>query len=295
VLKTLDILVDVGGEYDPARHRYDHHQRSFEETFSTEHDIKLSSAGLIYKHFGHEILAKLAPEISDADREILYVRMYNGFVKQLDAIDNGVDQYETAEKPRYRVTTGLSSRVARLNPSWNETVGPDEVQERFYKAMNLAGTEFEECVQSMVKCWFPARQIVFDAVAKRKEFDASGQIVVFKDQYTAWKSHIYDAETELKCDPQLLYVIYEDSSGSSWRVQCVSKESSSFENRKSLPAAWRGVRDSDLSSVAGIDGCVFCHASGFIGGNKTLDGALKMAQHALAEPEETTAPKQTSK
>jgi hypothetical protein len=49
----LDIVVDVGGEYDPARHRYDHHQRGFTEVFDAGSEafgkIKLSSAGLVYK------------------------------------------------------------------------------------------------------------------------------------------------------------------------------------------------------------------------------------------------------
>ena len=27
VLETCDIVVDVGGVYDPSKHRYDHHQR----------------------------------------------------------------------------------------------------------------------------------------------------------------------------------------------------------------------------------------------------------------------------
>lgn len=26
VLETMDVVVDVGGVYDPAKHRYDHHQ-----------------------------------------------------------------------------------------------------------------------------------------------------------------------------------------------------------------------------------------------------------------------------
>lgn len=50
--ETIDkatIVVDVGAEYDPARHRYDHHQRGFEETFDADHKIKLSSAGLVWK------------------------------------------------------------------------------------------------------------------------------------------------------------------------------------------------------------------------------------------------------
>ncbi len=36
----------------------------------------------------------------------------------------------------------------------------------------------------------------------------------------------------------------------------------SFENRKSLPAAWMGLRDAELSEAAGIPDCVFVHASG---------------------------------
>lgn len=55
----------------------------------------------------------------------------------------------------------------------------------------------------------------------------------------------------------------------------------SFENRRSLPAAWRGVRDDALSELCGIPGCVFVHAGGFIGGNKTLEGAMEMARQAL--------------
>ena len=33
---------------------------------------------------------------------------------------------------------------------------------------------------------------------------------------------------------------------------------------------------------AGIPGCVFVHASGFIGGHATFEGALEMARKALA-------------
>lgn len=47
--KESKILVDVGAVYDPATHRYDHHQRSFTETFGDGYDIKLSSAGLMWE------------------------------------------------------------------------------------------------------------------------------------------------------------------------------------------------------------------------------------------------------
>ena len=54
-----------------------------------------------------------------------------------------------------------------------------------------------------------------------------------------------------------------------------------FESRKPLPSQWRGLRDDELSTVAGIPGCVFVHMSGFIGGNQSYQGALSMAKDAL--------------
>lgn len=47
-LSKCDVLVDVGGVYDPKTHRYDHHQKTFTETLSP-FTTKLSSAGLIFK------------------------------------------------------------------------------------------------------------------------------------------------------------------------------------------------------------------------------------------------------
>jgi uncharacterized UPF0160 family protein len=77
------------------------------------------------------------------------------------------------------------------------------------------------------------------------------------------------------------YIIYPDETGGNWRVQAVPVSPESFESRKALPEPWRGVRDEDLSHVSGIEGCIFVHASGFIGGNRTKDGALEMAKKAL--------------
>jgi len=51
--------------------------------------------------------------------------------------------------------------------------------------------------------------------------------------------------------------------------------------RRSLPECWRGLRDSALSEKSSIDGCIFVHTSGFIGANRTYEGALEMARQAL--------------
>ena len=73
----------------------------------------------------------------------------------------------------------------------------------------------------------------------------------------------------------------QDERSASWRIQAISLAPGSFESRKALPVAWRGLRDEEFSEKCGIAGGVFVHMSGFIGGNKTYDGALQMAVRAL--------------
>ncbi|PHH67957.1 hypothetical protein CDD83_6329 [Cordyceps sp. RAO-2017] len=81
-----------------------------------------------------------------------------------------------------------------------------------------------------------------------------------------------------------MYVLYRerDHAQAKWRIQAVPDAPGSFASRKPLPEAWRGLRDAELDAVAGVPGCVFAHASGFIGGNATWDGVKLMADKALA-------------
>ena len=59
VLSTMDVVIDVGAVYEPENNKFDHHQRGFEEIFGHGFVTKLSSAGLVYKHFGREIVARV--------------------------------------------------------------------------------------------------------------------------------------------------------------------------------------------------------------------------------------------
>lgn len=158
MLADCDVVIDVGGVYDPATARYDHHQRGFGEVFGHGFDTKLSSAGargsgtrppqqqqpprskqqgriacqpaaicavtcapctccpapcaghlrppppllppgLVYKHHGPDIVAslmKLPTEHGDVQAVLLQV--YKSFIEAVDAVDNGVNQYDT-DKP----------------------------------------------------------------------------------------------------------------------------------------------------------------------------------------------------
>lgn len=282
VLEGLDAVLDVGGVYDPSRDRYDHHQKGFGEVFGHGFSTKLSSAGLVYKHFGKEIIAKeLQVDEGHPDVHRLFLAVYKSFMEAIDAIDNGINQYDTDQPPKYVNNTHLSSRVGKFNLDWTD---PDQSSkkenEAFERAMALAGSEFLDNVRFHAKSWLPARSIVMECLATRFDVDPSGEIMVLKT-FCPWKLHLFELEGELKIDPLVKYVLYQDDRSKQWRVQAVAKSPDSFESRKGLPAQWRGLRDDDLSRESQIPGGVFVHMSGFIGGNQSFEGALAMAGAAL--------------
>ncbi|KAJ1957646.1 metal-dependent protein hydrolase [Linderina pennispora] len=281
-LDACDIVVDVGGVYDHENKRYDHHQRGFDEQFSEKFKTKLSSAGLIYKHYGKDVItAVLEGKVSEVEAEILYQKLYEVMIEGIDGIDNGVSQYPEDLEPAYKESTNLSSRVGRLNPWWNEPEG--DMDARFTKAMDMVGEEFYGRVRYYGLAWLPGRKIVEDGINGRFDIDRSGQIVLF-DQFCPWKDHLHTIEEEMLAKdpeaPKILYVLYPDTSNA-WRVQAVPEKPGAFTSRHPLPEAWRGVRDEALSERTGIEGCIFVHQAGFIGGNKTRDGALELARKAL--------------
>ena len=68
---------------------------------------------------------------------------------------------------RYKESTTLPHRVARLNARWNAPPGGPSEDERFEQASALCGAEFAEALDYIVNCDLPARAIVEEALLKR--------------------------------------------------------------------------------------------------------------------------------
>ncbi|KAJ5808901.1 Metal-dependent protein hydrolase [Penicillium riverlandense] len=310
-LETCHTVVDVGGVYDPASNRYDHHQRTFTTTFP-QHATKLSSAGLVYMHFGRAIIAQHMSLPQDhADVDLLYEKLYTDFIEAIDANDNGVSVYDptavAAARLEKRFKDGgvtLASIVNDLNNP-DPTSPPGEPQDEdslFGRASTLIGNVFARKLHHASTSWLPARITVGSAYSSRREVHPSGRIIVLPQGGVPWKEHLYNFEQESsgdeEADPtaEVFYVLYPENAteGAKWRVQCVSVSESSFVSRKPLPEAWRGVRDEDLDGVMAAEaekagqtkipaGAVFVHASGFIGGHQTREGAMAMAVRSLEQ------------
>ncbi|XP_053679853.1 MYG1 exonuclease [Anopheles nili] len=294
-LDTCDVVVDVGSTFDRDRHRYDHHQGTFNETMRSlrpelniKRDVRLSSAGLVYAFFGEEVIQHvLKKQLNiEPDNECLlavYKKIYDKLICEIDGIDNGVPMFEQGE-PRYNISTHLSARVGAFNADWTDTAPAPDSLERFEKAKAYVGQEFINTVIYYAKSWWPARDVVAKALANRFALHESGEILEL-ELFCPWKEHLYQLEEEQGVVGKAKYVIYctrEDE----WRIICVPVQPASFVCRKFLAKPWRGIRDEDLSMVCGIAGAKFVHQSGFIGGNKTHDGAVQMAIESLASSED---------
>ena len=94
------------------------------------------------------------------------------------------------------------------------------------------------------------------------------------------RGNLFDLEAEKGLSGRFKYCLFPSHDGST-RVRAVPEAPGSFASRKALPAPWRGVRDDALSTQIGIDGAIFVHNSGFIGGNKTFEGAMAMARAGI--------------
>jgi len=151
----------------------------------------------------------------------------------------------------------------------------------FERASLLTGTEFLGRLDYYANVWSPARTLIDEAFSRRTQIHPSGRIILF-ERFAPWKEHLFDIEEEQLTADVPYYVIYPDETAGNWRVQAIPVAAGSFESRKALPERWRGLRDEELSKATDIPACIFVHASGFIGGNRTREGALTMAIKALS-------------
>ncbi len=191
--------MDVGAVYDPSKHRYDHHQRDFQDTLKG-HQMRLSSAGLIYQHFGRQILNIALQhylnidDVSDELLDVFYEKVYVDFMEHIDGIDNGVTVADSTLK--YHISTTLSARVGYLNLAWNEVNTLESQNTRFATALLMTVTELLEHIHRLSSSWWPARSIVKAALDDKLQYDKEGRIVVLF-HYCPWVEHLFEVEKEV--------------------------------------------------------------------------------------------------
>ena len=251
IIETGDYVFDVGGIYDSATNRFDHHQLSFQEKRSN--GILYSSFGLVWKKFGIELCN------SDKAKEIID----NKLVAPIDANDNGFDLVEN----KYDISPyGIENFFYSMRPSWSENIL--EMNKNFEKCVSIAKIVLEREIV-YAKDFIQAQKEVKEIYEKTSDKKI---IILDKD---------YSHQPNYSDFSDLLFVIYPRESDGFWTLRAVRKDENKFDNRKNLPSSWATLRDEELQKVTGVENAVFCHRALFMAIAKTKEGAIKLAQIAL--------------
>ena len=251
IIKTADIVVDVGGEYDSGKKRFDHHQQ--QGAGVRENGIPYSSFGIVWKVYGNKVCgSQTVSEIIDKT-----------LVVPIDALDNGVVIQKPIMENVHDYTVG--DLIDVFNPSWKESVDRDE---SFKRAVQIAKEVLtREVIRTEDK---EEGKIMVDTLY----VSAPDKRIIILENYLPWGG-VISAYSEP------LFVVYPNSENKNWHVQTVRDIPHLFTSRKDFPREWGGKVGRELAEITGVKGAIFCHKNLFLCGAETKEDATKLAKLAL--------------
>lgn len=256
IITNAEYVLDVGGVYDPAKNRFDHHQTG--GAGKRDNGIEYASCGLVWKHVGRELCTS----------EYVYHRIDRRLVAPIDAGDNGQDLC-TPEFPgitEYGIQKVLTTLFRR---SEGELSHDGKFLDAVFFAKQILQNELaiaEEIGEEI--------RYVQDSYEKSED-----KKILVLDRYVS-RISFFEATDEYA---ELLFVVSPDEEGKTWRVSALRKEKVGFQNKKDLSAEWAGLRNDDLQRVSGVSDAIFCHRALFLAVAGSKEGAIHMARIALGD------------
>ncbi|GGZ02566.1 MYG1 family protein [Pseudoduganella plicata] len=279
IIEAADFAVDVGGIWDPATGRFDHHQKGFDGARMS--GVPYASAGLVWREYGPRCVAALAASHvgyalgEDKAREMAYA-IDADVVQYLDLSDVGAAKNAPGGY-------GLSAVISGFNPNWldEQRLGYGEAAEtfrlaEFRRAMSLLTDILINAVKYRVGAMLAVEQV------RQSEALEGGRLLLLKNSALPWTQLVR------KEMPKVLFVLSHSLSEGRYLLHTVPMSAESFQARADLPAAWAGLRDAELAAVTGVADATFCHNGRFIAAAKSYEGAHAMALQALAAVDAAT-------
>ncbi|HEY4255484.1 MAG TPA: MYG1 family protein [Chlamydiales bacterium] len=243
LLEKCEYVCDVGGIYDPAQKRFDHHQ--------AEYRGGMSSAGMILLYLKEESF--LTPHEYD--------HFNRSLVMGVDAHDNGYAKLEIG-------TASFSQIVSNFLPIEYEATD-EEMNRSFFQAVDFVLghlQRFKERLLYSHTC----------QAAVREKMKEGSEALIF-DESLPWLENFFELGGE---NHPALFVIMP--SGPHWKLRAIPPSMSDrMKVRKPLPESWSGLRDKELQKKTGIPGAIFCHKGRFISIWETKQDALKALKLVL--------------
>ncbi len=260
-----DYVVDVGGEYDPTKNRYDHHQKG--GAGKRENGVPYASFGLVWKHIGPQICSD--ESLTEEGQLELWQKIDNEIVCAIDANDNGFDLSKMLIEGVYSPSLSLSIMIEK--PTWEERGSEAFMYESFMRAV-VKAQDFLKRYIIVQLASLRAKKAIIETYNNSE----NKSIIVFAHDY----ERINFVKTLVHL-PEIIFYIYPDNSGY-WSAEAVPTNEDSFEKRKSFPEAWAGLTGVDFEKATGNNDAIFCHNGRFLFKAKTEASAISLAKTALA-------------
>ena len=242
-LNKCEFVCDVGGVFDAASKKFDHHQSGYTGT--------LSSAGMILKYLLEEEI------INDS----LYTFINDSLVHGVDLHDNGLVSLERG----HCSFSGVVSNFAPIKYGASNSVTEDA----FYKALDFVIAHIDRLLQRY-KYNLSCKESVAQAMDTKEKY------LVF-DAPMPWMESFFELGGN---EHQAEYLIMP--TGDHWKLRGIPPTfQERMQVRKPLPEKWAGLLGEELEKVSGIPGSIFCHKGRFISVWKTRKDALLALEKSL--------------
>ncbi len=245
VLERCEFVCDVGGIYDPAVKRFDHHQVSYQGN--------LSSAGMILLYLKER-------NIISAD---LYDYYNDSLVIGVDAHDNGLVKLQIG-------FCSFSQVVSNFLPLHRES-DPELMDQCFYEALDFVLGHLSRLKERFAE-ELHARTVIGKLMGQSDKYIVCDESLSWVEAFFAMGGEQHPA----------LYIVMP--SGKHWKLRAIPPTLDDRMNvRRPLPVKWAGLRDEALEKASGVPGAIFCHKGLFISIWETREAALRALKVALEE------------
>lgn len=216
----------------------------------------MSSVGLVWFHYGAEICGN--PDVAG--------RVCRSFIRQFDAIDNGVKLSTPLDEfPDVRELS-LTTSISMMNPQ-----NPFKADEAFAGEVVRARLLLQAAI-SRAAHWMNSRagleKALNEALAEKRAY-------ILVPQDCKWPEHLFNSNGH----ESILYAIF--SKGKKCFAQAVPSALGEYSNRKDFPRAWAGLSDEAFSEAAGIPDGIFCHQGAFLCATGSFESTLKLVENAI--------------
>lgn len=256
-IATADVVIDVGGEYNPETLRFDHHQTECPVHSGTD-GIRYAACGLVWDFVKDAISHLYFGGLSMSPWYEFQDRVTSRLILGIDAQDNG----QLSRNEEIHQFT-LSELIKSMNCA--NVRGPEQ-EAVFNQMIEIVKVWLDNFLKATAKA-IKDKYTVLDAAAEAKD-----GILVLPGFSPVWKEVCLTEGLPVK-------VCLVDAGRGEWSITSALREAGSLVPLCPAPAELRGALAGDGKTLGGQP-VVFVHKAGFTGKVKAgcLEDALQAAK-----------------